>query len=369
MKSSRRRAAVVGAFLLAVGVTPSLDAQSVETVQVVSKLAERKARIPGELQPYQVVALRARVTGFVDELLVDRGSRVRKGDVLATLSAPEMTAQVREAESRARALDAQAAEAAAKLEAAESTSSRLTQAAATQGAVAGNEIVQAQKAVEAARSLESATKESARAAHEAASAVRELQSYLRITAPFDGVVTERAVHPGALVGPSTGPVVTIEQQQRLRLVVAVPEADLGWVARGDRITFTVPAHPAESFTAEVARLSGSVDPKTRTMAVELDVANPTGVLASGMFADTFWTLHRAAASLLVPPSAVVTTTERTFVIRVRGGRAEWVTVRKGAASADLVEVTGALQDGDEVVRRGTDEIRAGATVTARRAAK
>jgi membrane fusion protein, multidrug efflux system len=358
------RTAIVAICLAACAWTP-LVAQTVESVTVVARRPERKLHLPGEILPFLQVGVHSRVNGFVEEVRVDRGSQVRKGDVLATLTAPELAAQAAEALARARALDAQAAEARAKHEAAESTLSRLQAAAATQGAVAGNEVVQAQKAAEAARSLEGALEESARASHSAAAAARDLQSYLTITAPFDGTITERLAHPGTLVGPATGPLLELEQQKRLRLVVAVPESELPLVKRGDAVTFTVPAYPGRSFTAEVSRLSGSVDPKTRTTAVELDVSNADGQLAPGMYPDVVWTLHRAQASLLVPPSSIVTTTERTFVIRVRGGRAEWVTVTKGQAAGDLVEVSGALQAGDEIVRRGSDEIRQNSALSTR----
>jgi membrane fusion protein, multidrug efflux system len=362
---NQARTAIVGLCLSVLAWVP-LSAQTVETVTVVARRPERKVHLPGELLPFLQVEVHSRVTGFVDEVRVDRGSQVRKGDVLATVVAPELTAQAAEALARARALEAQAAEATARLEAAESTLSRLQAAAATQGAVAGNEVVQAQKAAEAARSLQGALQESAKAAHAAADAARDLQSYLTITAPFDGTITERSAHPGTLVGPATGPIVGLEQQNRLRLVVAMPEPDVASVARGDGVTFTVPAYPGRSFQAEVSRLSGSIDPKTRTMAVELDVPNPQRVLAPGMYPDVVWTLHRAQPSLLVPPSSLVTTTERSFVIRVRGGLAEWVNVAKGQATGDLVEVIGALQAGDEIVRRGSDEIRQGSAVTTRR---
>ena len=96
------------------------------------------------------------------------------------------------------------------------------------------------------------------------------------------------------------------------------------------------------------------------MPVELDVANPGLRLTPGMFPEVAWPVRKGRPSLLVPATSVVTTTERTFVIRDNGGRAEWVDVKKGAAAGDQVEVLGQLTVGDAVVRRGTDEIRPGA---------
>jgi multidrug efflux pump subunit AcrA (membrane-fusion protein) len=102
------------------------------------------------------------------------------------------------------------------------------------------------------------------------------------------------------------------------------------------------------------------------MAVEVDVDNAQGTLAPGMFPDVSWPIVRGTPAMLVPLTAVVTTTERTFVIRIKNGVAEWVTVKKGPASGtDQVEVAGALAPGDVVIRRATDEIRAGARVSAK----
>jgi membrane fusion protein, multidrug efflux system len=96
--------------------------------------------------------------------------------------------------------------------------------------------------------------------------------------------------------------------------------------------------------------------------VELDVSNPSGTLAPGMYPEVSWPVRQPGESLLVPPTSIVTTTERTFVIRVRNGKAEWVNVRRGVRSGDLTEVIGDLHPGDNIVRRGTDEIREGAPI-------
>jgi len=342
-------------------------AQPVETAVVVSRTVSRTSRLPAELYPYMKVDLRAKVTGFVESIDVDRGSVVRQGQVIARLSAPELAAQIAEVEAKAAAVDGQRAEAEARAMAAQSTYERLKAASATPGVIAGNELVLAEKALEAAnahvKSLDSA-REAARAA---ILPLRELQSYLEVKAPFDGIVTERTAHPGALAGPGAGnaPLAVIEQQSRLRLVVAVPEADAAGIARGTVVPFRVPAHAGVTFRGAVARLPNTVDPKTRAMVVELDVANPNLTLAPGMYAEADWPVRKARPSLLVPATAVATTTERSFVIRVAGGRAEWVNVAKGGTFGELVEVTGALAAGDIVVKRATDEIRDGSAINVR----
>jgi RND family efflux transporter MFP subunit len=203
---------------------------------------------------------------------------------------------------------------------------------------------------------------SMKAAEAAVRAVRDMEAYLELRAPFEGVVTERNVHPGSLVGPSGTPVVRIEQISRLRLVVPVPEMYVGGITRGTRVAFKVAAFPGRTFQGIVQRPAHSLDVKTRSMLVELDVGNPKRLLAPGMFAEVQWPVGRPQASLFVPTSALVRTSERQFVVRVRGGVAEWVDVRRGEVNGNVIEVFGDLQEGDVVVRRGNDEIRQGARV-------
>ena len=198
-------------------------------------------------------------------------------------------------------------------------------------------------------------------------ALKELEGYLTITAPFDGVITERNVHPGYLAGPGSGsttPMLRLEQSSRLRLVVAVPEAHVGGIPSGAQVSFTVPAYPGEVFHGKVSRVAHSVDAKTRTMAVELDVGNRDLRLAPGMYPEVLWPVRPSRPSLLVPPASIVTTTERTFVIRIKDGVTEWVTVTRGAVVGNVVEVYGLLKPGDLVVRRGSDELREGTRVKA-----
>jgi len=341
----------------------AVSAQHVELVKVAAQKLERTVQLPGEFTPYQRVSVYARVPSFVQEVHVDRGSVVKRGQLLVRLTAPELAAQVAETEARAQAVMLQLAEAEAKLVSAKTTAEMLKAASNTPGAVSMSEIILSEQAFQAAQSVRNAVENSARAARAAADAVKELASYLEMRAPFDGVITERFVHPGALVGPATAgvsmPLVQIEQNNRLRVVVAVPEAHVAGIVRGAAVPFTVPAHPGVTFSGTIARLAQALDARTRSMMVELDVSNGDGRLATGMFADVVWPVRRPSTTLVVPSTAVVSTTERTFVIRSRSGQAEWVTVRRGAPVGDMVEVFGDLRAGDLVVRRGNDEIREG----------
>src|SRR5215472_1739283 len=162
------------------------EAQTIELTPVISKSASRSVELPGEFEPYLNVTLHSRVTGFVENVLVDRGSVVKQGELLVELSAPEMKAQLAEAESKVQAADADRIQAEAQVAAAQSTLDRLKEAAKTPGAVAGNEIVLAEKQVEANRALVESRRKSSQAAQAAVDALKTMESYLKIAAPFDG---------------------------------------------------------------------------------------------------------------------------------------------------------------------------------------
>lgn len=338
-------------------------ASSVETTRVVSQTLEKTISIPGDLSPYQAVNIHAKLTGFVESIAVDRGSWVKQGQMLAVLAAPELLAQRLEAEAKLQSVFAQQLEAEAKTVSARSTYDRLAAAAATPGVVAGNDVEIAAKNLDAARAHVDAIKSSAAAAQAGIRALRQLETYLELRAPFDGVVTERNVHPGSLVGPSGIPILRVEQVSRLRLTVPVPETYVGGIRKGMKVGFRVSAFPDQTFQGVIARPAYSLDLKTRSMLVELDVINNSrSTLAPGMFAEVEWPVSRLQPSLFVPASAVVRTTERQFVVRIRNSVAEWVNVRRGVMNGNLLEVFGELHEGDVIVRRGNDEIRPGTKI-------
>ncbi len=390
---------------------PTTTTPTVIVTSVLSQEVNRQLRLPGELQPYQDVMLYPRAQGFIEWIGVDRGSVVKAGQLLVRLSAPELGSQRNEAEARVGGAQAQKlagearvsgaraqrVEAEARLAASTATYNHLKAASATPGVISGNELETAQHLMEAEqarvqafRDNESATlaqvtaiSENEIAARAAVRSMRTTESYLRIVAPFDGIITERNAHEGSLAGPVGGapPVLRLQQVSRLRLVVPVPESEVSDVRPGTRITFSVPAFPGEAFTGTVARIGNSIDPRTRTMPVEMDVNNqstPSRRLAPGMFPQVSWPTTRSRPSLLVPPSAVAVTTERSFVIRIQDGIAQWVDVKRGASvtqqaqpgqpGTDLVEIFGDLTPGDQIALRGTDELRAGTKVQTKPAA-
>ncbi len=369
-------------------------------VAVEGKALDKVSRLPAEMVAYRDVGLYPRVAGFVKWLGVDRGSSVKRGQLIATLEAPELVAQKDQAAQTAqaeaisqqeagrkwRAARAQAVEAKAKQESDDLTYRRMKEASiAYPGAVVGNELDVARQAAEASHAhalaaveLEEAAKAEmkaaqvrTRAAENSAQALKQMESYLNICAPFDGVVTERNVDEGSFVSAPTGtgnngsPMLRVQQISKLRIVVAVPESDTAAIEPGKTVKFTVSAFGKRIFQGTIQRIGHALDRKTRTMPVELDVANDRRELEPGMYPEVWWPSHKKQTSLFVPLSCVVTNTERRFVVRVKDGTADWVDVKTGATMDDLIEVEGSLSAGDHVVVKASDQLRPGARVTPR----
>src|SRR5712671_1220464 len=250
------------------GKQTQMDAQTVEVVPVGSQKLATVFTLPAQLVPFETVDIYPRVTGFMDMIRVDRGSRVHKGELIIRLSAPELVAQRSQAESALRAAESQLTTAQAKLTSDNGTYLHLASAAKTPGVVAENDVMVASQTASADEGQVQSAESNVAAAQEALRSVTQLESYLSVHAPFDGVVTTRNLHPGALVGPASGqsgtmPIVKIVDTTHLRLVLPVPEAYVGEMQVGQEVAFTVPAHPGETFHAPIARISHDVELNTR----------------------------------------------------------------------------------------------------------
>ena len=183
--------------------------------------------LPAQIKAYESVDVFPKESGFITAIPVDRGSRVKSGQLLVKLSAPELVAQRTQAEAAVNAAQSQVVAAKAKLASDQTTYLHLKNAAQTPGVVAENDVAVAEQTAASDQAQVQAAQENAVAARQRLKSVSELESYLEIRAPFDGVVTERNLHPGALVGPSTGagaqPILRLESVGRARLVIDVPE--------------------------------------------------------------------------------------------------------------------------------------------------
>ncbi len=336
----------------------ALDTPSVELVTAAKGKLSPAISVPGELIPYQQVDLYAKINSYVKKLYADIGSQVHTGDLLATLEAPEINSQIAALQSRIKQQEA-------VFIASKATYDRLLNTSKTPGTVSDNDL----ELAAAKKNSDLANVDAAKSDYKAATANLD---YLQIRAPFDGVVTARNVNLGAYVGPGQGgavPMFVIQDQQRMRLVISVPELYTGGLSSKSEVTFTVRSLSAEKFKAQVKRLAGALDEKLRAERLEMDVYNKDRKLLPGMYADVNIPVPSRDSSIVLPKTAVVTSTEKVFVIRVTNNKAEWVNVKKGATSNDYMEVSGDLKSGDQIIKIASDEIRNGSNVRVKVSAK
>ncbi|MEX2513158.1 MAG: efflux RND transporter periplasmic adaptor subunit [Cyclobacteriaceae bacterium] len=333
--------------------------QKIEDIRNTFSLEKQEVRktmqLPAELLPYEQAEINAKVEGYVQKLLVDIGDQVKKGELLLVLEAPEVIAQYAEASAKYQ-------EAEANYLASKDRYERIQRAANNEGVIAQSELINTKNRMLA----DSSAMVSAQATERA---FGQLQAYLSLRAPFDGIITNRMVDIGDYVGTGNGMLVKIERPDILRLRVHVPEAYVNSIPSADSITFTTESVYDRSFTAKLARKSGSIDRDTRTELWEYEYQNEMGALKPGMFTMATLQLNRPTPTFVVPPSALVTTLEQKFVIRIKDGKAEWVDVRDGISQGDGVEIFGNLNEGDIILSRGSEELKPGTMVKTKIAEK
>lgn len=332
---------------------PGLESEAKPAFLAAAQPVSKTFQIPAELLPYERAGINAKIEAFVKKVNVDIGDRVKSGEILAILDAPEVFSRYSEALARLQ-------EARARFSISRDRYARLQEAAKKEGAIAAGELVSAKNQMLADSAVQVSLLSNA-------DAVKQLQEYLVLRAPFSGVITSRHADQGDLVGTASSkePMLTLERTDMLRLRVPVPESFVAGVPVDKTISFKVDAIVNKSFQAALSRKSGRIDPDTRTEIWEYAFSNPTGELKPGMYAIAELHWKRATPSFIVPFTSVVTTLENRFVSRIRNGQVEWVDVRQGISLNDGMEVFGDLTGGDTILVRGSEEIKPGTPVAVR----
>nr|WP_262485308.1 efflux RND transporter periplasmic adaptor subunit [Dyadobacter fermentans] len=338
------------------------ESAAVELAYVKSMKPARQVALPGELKPWNKVSIHPKVKGFVKTVNVDRGTFVKKGQVLSVLEAPEVISELSQAKAQLIAAEAALHEITTRYQATALTYSRLQKTNRTEGAVSLNELDLAKARAAADSAAMSVAKGNVQAARSFMETKTELSRYLTVTAPFDGIITERNISPGALVGPGEGgakPLFILEDHTKLRLTLAIPENMSSAIPNKGEVSFTVSASPEKVYKAVYARSSRTLTEENRSMMTEFDVNNRSNELKAGMYAQVQLNTERTGNTLFVPTTAVVNSSEQVFVIRDKGKKAEWVPVKRGVVVDTLVEVFGDLHDGDAIVKKASEEYRNG----------
>ena len=311
------------------------------TTKVVKKDISAGITMPGEILPFQEVELYPKVSGFVKEVMVDRGDIVKKGQLLLVMEAPEIQQQLILAQSKL--LETQSV-----MNLKKERFQMLSVTSQTPGSVSPYDLESAKSEYESAEA--SVLTEKANVA-----AFQAMNDYLRIQAPFNGVITQRNVHPGAFIGPASQfkePVLILKQTDRLRLTVYVPEVYVNFIDLQSDVSFTLNAVPNKEFHGKISRTSHSVNLQSRSEALEIDIFNQKEI-KPGMYADVrLPVISGEGNTFTVPYSAVLTSTERKYVIVVtEKHRAHLVDVIEGITDGKTTEVYGSLKENMEVITK------------------
>ena len=359
------------------------DAPAVAAVKIGRGDIAQTLTIAAEFHAFQEIEVLAKVAGFLKSISVDVGDRVRAGQLLAVLEVPELQDEIRQDEAAVKRASEEIKRAQADLERAQSVydvahlgATRLANVMKVRpNLVAQQDIDEAsgrdrvaEAQVGTARAALASAGEQLEIAKAGQSKTQTLFDYARITAPFAGVITRRYADTGAMIQAGTSsqtqamPIVRLSENDRLRLVIPVPESAVARIRVGTPVNVTVQSLH-KTVTGTVARFADRLDTETRTMRVEVDVPNANLELVPGMYADASLVLDQVRNVVVAPVEAVDRTETGARVLVVgRDGRLDARTVTIGLETANRVEVKTGLSDGDVVVVGSRAQLKSGSIV-------
>ena len=339
--------------------------------------------LTAEFKPFQEIDVMAKVAGYVKEINVDAGDRVRQGQLLAVLEIPEMASDIARAEANLQRSKSEVTRARDELQRAQAAHDmnhlafeRLDAVSKTKpGLVAQQEIddahgrdLQTEAQIAAARSALASSQEQVRVVEAEQAKIKTMFEYARVIAPFAGVVTKRFANTGSMIQAGTAsttqtmPLVRLSENALLRLILPVPESEAPLVKIGKLVDVNVPTLH-RTFPGKIARFSNELQLSTRTMDTEVDVPNPSLLIIPGMFAEVTFSLEQSRNVLTIPLQAIGgTEAKRTVLVVNPDGRIEERVVNVGIETSDSAEIKSGLQAGDLVVVGGRSQLKVGERV-------
>ena len=327
--------------------------EAVPSVSVIHPQPETRSEdlvLPGNTRAFIDSPIYARTNGYLKRWCVDIGARVRKGELLAEIETPELDQQLRQAQ-------AELATAEANINLSQITAERDENLLKTHS-------VSTQERDNSVNSnaANKATVESNRAN---VARLEQLQSYEKVYAPFDGIITARETDIGALIDAGANApkeLFHIASITKLRVYVAIPEVYSAAAQSGAPADLTLDEYPGERFHGVLVRNSDSIDPASRTLLVEVDVENAGGRLKPGAYVQVHFKMPEGTRSLVVPANALLFRREGLQVGVVRDGKAELVRVTPGHDYGDSMEILSGLQPSDDVILSPSDSLTSGTAV-------
>jgi RND family efflux transporter MFP subunit len=341
----------------AAAATAAADAHHRPVVEVVVPRRapdEFDLTLPGDVRANQATAVYARTTGYLKPLPpgIDIGARVRGGQLLAELYAPELDADVERARAAVGQANAAVTHARDDLAFQKATYERY-QGFATTGGLTTQQLEERRQQFDTATTSLQIAEANARAAVAEQQRLEELQKYERVTAPFDGVLTFRGYDAGALISLSEiaagKEMFRIAATDVLRVRVGVPQAHAGAIKVGQRAELTTRSQPGRMFAGTVARTAGAIDSSTRMMTAEIDVPNPDGALMPGAYGTVRLRIQRAQPMWLIPTSAVTFGSEGTRIAVLDGARVHFRRLAVDDDHGSEAEVANGLDGSERIV--------------------
>ncbi len=305
--------------------------------------------LPGDLKPYDQATLYAKVEGFVSKLNVDLGDEVKKGEVLAVIEAPEIEQKYLSAKSKER-------EILEKFSFSSQNYKYLEKAAKVDGAVSAIEVEQARSRFMADSAAWSAVKAEV-------SAAEHLAKYREITAPFDGIITDRLVSLGALVGGEKQALFNLSREDKLRLSVAIPSKHANALQPKTKASFMVNAYPNKKFPVELTRSSKALNPELRASIVEYDVDNIENLLHAGDYAEVSISMQKNLSSIQVPTSSIIETKNNIYIAKVTDEKVQMIPIVTGLTHQNKIEIFGDIQEGDQIIINANSSLKEGLEIT------
>ena len=344
----------------------------------------RQITLPGSLEPFQEATLYSKVAGYLEWIKVDIGDWTRKGNVIAKIEVPEMHDEFQAAEAEMEAVRAETLLTEAEIERAQAeyelkklSFQRLQEVAEQEPEMISKQRLDESKAeLQISRAtlkvLQSRVRQNEsqiKRTEANLNRLRTLSGYSEIKSPFDGIVTERFVHPGAFIqvattSPAARPVAKVVRIDRLRLFVQVPEAEVPFVQEGDAAALTLDALPGREFTGQVRRFATVLDAATRTMKTEINIKNPKRSLLPGMYGEVTLELEENVGAITIPVEALRSEGNRKYVYCVRNSEARTVEVSTGLDDGIKVEITSGLSGDERIILQSRSSLREGVQVSA-----
>jgi RND family efflux transporter MFP subunit len=324
---------------------------TVRVEEVEARSPVMSVRLPGTTEAFATASIYARASGYIEKRFVDIGDHVKSGQLLAIITAPELDHQIAQAEANIAQAQASKRQTEANRDLARVTSARSTKLVAD-GWVTQQQADQDRLGLQAQQQATGAAAATIESQKAQLQVLRQQKTYQQVIAPFDGVVTRRNIDIGTLVqadASSGTSLFTLMQSNVIRIQLYVPQDEAIGVVPGIDAVVSLRELPGQSFPGKVTRIADALQPDTRTLLTEIDVQNPTGILAPGMYCMVELQIPRKTPALLVPADAIIFNQSGLHVAVVQDGKAviRPITVLRDFGTE--VEVSNGVKDGDKVI--------------------